>query len=103
MVSNSDESRSGDRENLPLESASTLQSFSENLAHITQCLQTLRELHQLVRSCSDFLIEDGSIHKLSSRHFYLLLDMYMCHSELFCDEIQVSVTRLQRTVEQSGS
>jgi hypothetical protein len=102
MVSNSDESLSRDRENLPLESAIALQCFSDNLAHITQCLQTLRELHQLVRSCSDFLIEDGSSHKLSIRHLYLLFNMYMCHSELFCDEIQASVVRLQKTVEKSG-
>ncbi|MFB2976258.1 hypothetical protein [Microseira sp. BLCC-F43] len=103
MVSNSDESRSRDRENLPLESAIALQCFSDNLAHITECLQTLRELHQLVRSCSDFLIEDGSIYNLSSRHIYLLLDMYISNSEMYWDEIRGSVVRLQRTVEQSGS
>jgi hypothetical protein len=102
MVSKSDESRSGDRENLPLESAIALQNFSENLADITECLQTLRELHQLVRTCSDFLVEDDSSHNLSSRHFYLLLDMYMSHSEIYWDEIRGSVARLQRTVEQSG-
>jgi len=52
MVSNSDQSRSGDRETLPFESLITLQSFSDDLAYITECLQTLGELQELVSTCS---------------------------------------------------
>ena len=102
MVTNSDDLWSGDRENLPLESASTLQSFSDDLAYIVECLQTLQELNQLVSICSNFLVEDGSIHKLSIRHLYLLFDMYISQSEMYRDAIQDSVTQLQRTVEKSG-
>ena len=102
MVSNSDESRSGDRENLPLESASTLQSFSDDLAYIVECLQTLQELNQLVSTCSNFLVEDGSSHNLSIRHLYLLFDMYISQSEMYRDAIQGSVVQLQRIVEKAG-
>ncbi len=100
MVSNSDESRSGDRETLPLESLITLQCLSDDLAHITQCLQTLGELQELVSTCSSFLAEDGLTHDLSSRHYYLLLDMYLYHSGQFWGEIRATVARLQRNVEE---
>ncbi|GET42111.1 hypothetical protein [Microseira wollei] len=102
MVSNSDDSRSGDRENLPLESAIALQCLSDDLAYIVECLQTLQELNQLVSTCSNFLVEDDSSHNLSIRHFYLLFDMYISHSEMYRDAIQDSVTQLQRTLEKSG-
>jgi hypothetical protein len=100
MVSNFDESRSGDRENLPLESFITLQYFSEDLAYITECLQGLRELQELVSTCSGFLVEDGLSHDLSIRHIYLLLDIYVCNSAQLWDEIRATVARLQRTVEE---
>ena len=102
MVSNSDESRSGDRENLPLESFIALQYFSDDLAYIMQCLQSLRELQQLVSTCSGFLVEDGLIHDLSMRHICLLLDIYVSHSEHCWEEIRARVARLQRTVEERG-
>jgi site-specific recombinase len=101
MVSNPDQSRSGDRENLPLEGTIDLQSFSEELAYITQCLQNQRELQQLVSACSSCLVEDGLIYKLSIRHICLLLDIYVSNSEYCWEEIQVRVTRLQKTVEDS--
>ena len=100
MVSNSDQSRSGDRENLPLESFIALQCFSDDLAYITLCLQSLTELQELVSTCSSFLVEDGLSHDLSIRHIYLLLDIYVSHSEYCWEEIQVTVTRWQKTVEE---
>ena len=100
MVSNSDESRSGDRETLPLDSFITLQRFSDDLAYITECLQTLGELQELVSLCYSYMAEDSLSHDLSSRHFYLLFDMYMYHSGQFWGEIRAAVSRLQRTVEE---
>ncbi|WP_374877295.1 hypothetical protein [Microseira sp. BLCC-F43] len=44
--------RSGDRETLLCEGFITLQSFSDDLAYITECLQTLGELQDLVSTCS---------------------------------------------------
>jgi hypothetical protein len=101
MVSNSDESRSGDRETLPLDCV-TLQRFSDDLAYITECLETLGELQELVSICSGYMAEDSLSHDLSNRHFYLLLDMYLYHSGQFCGEIRATVARLQRTVEAGG-
>ena len=102
MVSNSDQSRSGDRETLPLDSFITLQRFSDDLAYITQCLETLGELQELVSICSSYMVEDSLSHDLSNRHFYLLMDMYLYHSGQFCGEIRATVARLQRTVEACG-
>ncbi len=101
MVSNSDDSRSGDRENLHLENAIDLQCFSNDLTYIAESLQTLRELQQLLSTCFSFLFEDGLDRNLSGRHVSLLFDMYVSYSELFCDEIEGRVTRLQRTVEKN--
>ena len=102
MVHNSDESRSGDRETLPLDSFITLQRFSDDLAYITECLQTLAELQELVSICSGYMAEDSLSHDLSNRHFYLLFDMYLYQAGHFCGEIRAAVARLQRTVEECG-
>jgi hypothetical protein len=101
MVSNPDEARSGDRENLPLESCITLQSFSKDLAEITEHLHNLQELQDLVTTCFNLLVDHNSSHTLSSRHFYLLFDIYRCNAAHLWDEIRAKVTQLQRTVEKN--
>jgi hypothetical protein len=65
MLSGSDESRSSDRENLHY--GENLEHFSDDLAYITQCLETLGELQELVSTCSSYLCEDGLSNDLSNR------------------------------------